>query len=62
MKPIENIKQQKKQPKVKVKPFPGQLPEGELFPEKLALANKILKSVKEIKTSGSSQESNLGSP
>lgn len=61
MKSAENIKQQKKQPKVKVKPFPGKLPEGELFPEKLALANKILKSVKECEASGSSHKSNLSS-
>ncbi len=56
MKPAENIKQQKAQPKVKIKPFPGKLPEGELFPEKLALANKILKAAKEFEASKTSNE------
>lgn len=46
MKPGAIIKKKKVSLTIKAKPFPDKLPDGILFPEKLALANKIFNSSK----------------
>lgn len=43
-----NISQKSKQRKVKVKPYPGKLPQEPILPEKLAKANDLLKSIPEL--------------
>ncbi|MCW3110404.1 MAG: hypothetical protein JWQ09_4910 [Segetibacter sp.] len=43
-----HIRQKSKQAKVKVKPYPGKLPQEVIFPEKLAKANDLLKSIKDL--------------
>ena len=50
MKKEQISKQRAKKIKGEVKPYPGQLPDGVLMPEKLEIAKKVLSKVKNLKT------------
>lgn len=44
----DNISKPRKETEVKVKPYPGSLPKKSILPEKLAKANELLRSVKDL--------------
>ncbi len=50
MKPETSTKQRAKKTKVEITPYPGQLPDGVLMPEKLEIAKKVLSKVKNLKS------------